>query len=318
MTSSAAAGQRGFRHELLLHRSTQELVEFVVPMAREGVAAQEPTLLLVRPDTAEAVLHQVGPSPYLTVQPALTEPGRPGLHVRAARPMLAPYARVVHQEPAIPPAHWPQWRRLEAVLNLALSYHDTWAVCAYDRGTLTEEMVADLHATHPLIAQDGSDRHNDRYQHPVDFLRQHRNTAPDPVEHTAPAVELADPSPALARATVARFAHHHRLPAGEVDNLVFATHEAVTNALMHGRPPTVLRLWARPDRVTVTVTDTGPGPPDPLVGLLPPDPLNSRVPGPGPRLGLWLSHQLVDVAHRHDPDGYTIRLAAIHPVDGTD
>jgi hypothetical protein len=68
MTSSAAAGQRGFRHELLLHRSTQELVEFVVPMVREGVVEQEPTLLLVRPETAEAVLQQVGTSPYLTVQ----------------------------------------------------------------------------------------------------------------------------------------------------------------------------------------------------------------------------------------------------------
>ena len=65
MPSSAAAGQRGFRHELLLHRSINELLEFVLPMAREGVAAQEPTLLLVHPDTAEAVLQQVGPSPYL-------------------------------------------------------------------------------------------------------------------------------------------------------------------------------------------------------------------------------------------------------------
>jgi hypothetical protein len=171
MTSTTADRQRGFRHELLVHRSTRELLEFVVPMVREGVAAQEPTLLLVRPDTAEAVLHQVGPSPYLTVQPALTEPGRPALHVRAARPMLASYARVVHQEPVIPPSQWPEWRRLEAVLNLALSYHDTWAVCAYDRRALTEEMVADLHATHPLIAEDGSHRHNDRYQHPVDFLK---------------------------------------------------------------------------------------------------------------------------------------------------
>src|SRR5918994_1662425 len=84
------------------------------------------------------------------------------------------------------------------------------------------------------------------------------------------------------------------------------------NALIHGRPPTLLRLWAQPDRVTVTVTDTGPGPTDPLVGLLPPDPLIG--PGPGPRLGLWLSHQLVDVAHRHGPDGYTIRLAATPPL----
>ena len=113
MTSSAAVGQRGFRHELLLHRTTQELLELVVPMAREGVAAQEPTLLLVRPDTAEAVLHQVEPSPYLTVQRALTEPGRPAVHVRAAPQMLASFARVVHQEPVIPPSQWPEWRRLD-------------------------------------------------------------------------------------------------------------------------------------------------------------------------------------------------------------
>jgi hypothetical protein len=170
MTSTTAAGQRGFRHELLLHRSTQELLEFVLPMAREGVTGQEPTLLLVRPETAEAVRHQVGPSPYLTVQPALAEPGRPALHVRAARPMLAGYARVVHQEPVIAPSQWPEWRRLEAVMNLVLRHYDTWAVCAYDQHTLTANMVEDLQATHPLIGQDGHHRRNDRYRHPVNFL----------------------------------------------------------------------------------------------------------------------------------------------------
>ena len=49
MTSATAAPpshQRGFRHQLLLHRSTQELLELVVPMVREGVAAQEPTELV--------------------------------------------------------------------------------------------------------------------------------------------------------------------------------------------------------------------------------------------------------------------------------
>jgi hypothetical protein len=71
----------------------------VVPVVRDGMAAQEPTLLLVRPDTAEAVLHLVGPSPYLTVAPPLTRPGRAALHLRAARPMLAGYARVVHGPP---------------------------------------------------------------------------------------------------------------------------------------------------------------------------------------------------------------------------
>ena len=98
------------------------------------------------------------------------------------------------------------------MLNLTLSCHDTWAVCAYDRRTLTEEMVADLRATHPLIAEDGSHQHNGRYQHPVDVLKHHRSNPADPVERTAPAVELVDPSPATARATVAGFARQTRLP----------------------------------------------------------------------------------------------------------
>ena len=155
---------------------------------------------------------KVGPSPHLTIQQPPARPAGPALHLSAAGPTLSSYARVVHQEPAIPQPRTP------------------------------------------------------------------------------PAVELVDPSPATARATVNWFAHQ-RLPTQEIDKLVFATHEAFTNALIHGRPPTVLRLWAQPDRVTVTVTDTGTGPTDPLVGLLPPDPRTD----PGPGLGLWLINQLVDV-----------------------
>jgi anti-sigma regulatory factor (Ser/Thr protein kinase) len=312
MTSGTAVGPRGFRHELFLHHSTDDLLEFVVPLARDGVAAQQPTLLLLRPDTAQAVLHQVGPSPHLTIQQPPARPAGPALHLSAAGPTLSSYARVVHQEPAIPRPRWPKWRRFEAVLNLALRHHDTWVVCAYDRRTLTADMAADLQATHPLIGQHGRHQRNARYQHPVNFLGQHSNDLPDPIEQTPPAVELVDPSPATARATVNWFAHQ-RLPTQEIDKLVFATHEAFTNALIHGRPPTVLRLWAQPDRVTVTVTDTGPGPTDPLVGLLPPDPRTD----PGPGLGLWLINQLVDVTHRHLPGGYTVRLTTTHPDDHT-
>jgi hypothetical protein len=30
----------------------------------------------------------------------------------------------------------------------------------------------------------------------------------------------------------------------------------------------------------------------------------------GPGLGLWISHQLVDITHRRHPGGYTIRMTA--------
>ena len=128
--TSTTTGHCSFRHELFLYRSAVDLVEFVVPWACDGVAGEEPTLLLLREDDAKAVLREVGPSPYLTVESALAEPGRPAQHVSTASSMLPSYARVVHQEPLIGPSQWPEWRRLEAVLNLALRHYDTWAVCA--------------------------------------------------------------------------------------------------------------------------------------------------------------------------------------------
>jgi anti-sigma regulatory factor (Ser/Thr protein kinase) len=92
-----------------------------------------------------------------------------------------------------------------------------------------------------------------------------------------------------------------------VEGLLLATNEAVANAIVHGQPSIVLRLWAHADRVIVTVTDTGTGPTDPFVGLLPSDPASSAG------LGLWISHQLVDVAHRRHAGGYTVRLTATRP-----
>ena len=78
---------------------------------------------------------------------------------------------------------------------------------------------------------------------------------------------------------------------------------------MHGQPPIVLRIWEQPGRmtVTVTVTDTGTGRVRPFrFGLLPPTGSNGG-------LGLWISHQLVDITHRPHPGGYTIRLTAARP-----
>jgi len=308
-------GHRSFRHELLLYRSAEDLVEFVVPWARDGVAAKEPTLLLLGVDVADAVVREVGPSPYLTVEPALVEPGSPAQHVSAASALLPSYARVVHQEPVIAPSRWPEWRRLEAVLNLALRHYDTWAVCAYDERPLSTDMISDLHATHPLLGQDGEHQRNESYQHPVNFLVRQSEEPPDPVERTRPAVELFDPSPAAVRAAVKWYSHRW-LPDEEIDKLIFATHEAVINALRHGRPPTVVRLWTEPGRVTVTVTDSGPGPADALVGRSSNESLTDTTDDSGmePALGLWLIHQLVDVTRRSDPNGYTIRLVATHPL----
>ena len=306
---SGEAAQTGFRHELVLHSSPEEMLEFVVPFVRDGVGAEEPTLLLVRPEIADAVLDCVGRSPHLTILPALGRPGRPAADLRATDSLLAgygswtPQVRIVNQEPVVPEAQWHEWRRLEAVVNVALRHHNTWAVCVYDRRPLSDEMIDDLYATHHLAGWGDQHRRNNRYEDPAEFISKHQDAPPDPIEQDTPSAELVDPSPATARAAVAGFAVHTGLPAQEIENLVIATHEAVSNAARHGRPPVVLRLWVRPDGLTATVTDSGAGPTDPFVGLVPPDR------GDGAGLGLWISHQLVDITHRRHPDGYTVRLA---------
>ena len=67
----------------------------------------------------------------------------------------------------MPGSHWHEWRRLEAVVDLALAHHDAWAVCVYDRHALTANQADDLCATHPLLWSEGQHRPNDGYQDPV-------------------------------------------------------------------------------------------------------------------------------------------------------
>ena len=87
--------------------------------------------------------------------------------------------------------------------------------------------------------------------------------------------------------------------------MLFAVSEAVLNAHLHGRRPITVRVWTGPDRIVVRVHDDGPGPADPLTGLVP-------TPGgsAGTGLGLWLIHQFtnIDVDLLADPDGFTVRL----------
>jgi anti-sigma regulatory factor (Ser/Thr protein kinase) len=81
------------------------------------------------------------------------------------------------------------------------------------------------------------------------------------------------------------------------------TSEAVNNALLYGDPPATVRIWATSNRIVIHVHDNGPGPANPLAGLIPPA---SRA--ENAELGLWLTHQLdIDVALIY-ADGFTVRL----------
>jgi anti-sigma regulatory factor (Ser/Thr protein kinase) len=158
--------------------------------------------------------------------------------------------------------------------------------------------------THPrIVSPSGQRRANDRYQNTEMF--EGLPYAPDPLEDSAPAIELVNPSAAEARHALAQIGPG-RIPATTLDDLLIGVSEAVSNAQRHGRPPATVRIWATPGRIVVTVHDKGRGPADRLAGLLPaPGNTSDRRLG----LGLWAMHQLdIDVTLRHAGDGFTVRL----------
>ena len=243
-------------------------------------------------------------------------------------------------------APWDGWARYEAAVNHAYAEFPLWGLCAYDTRITPASVLDDVARTHPHLATADGRWVNPRYQDPAEFLTRRPPSQGDPVETASPPViDLMDPTPAAARDAV-HTADMTRpdtvrsdptapgtlqveapqpdtprpdtpqrepppLDAADVEHLVFAVSEAVTNALIHGRPPVRFRLWTAPDRIVATVTDRGDGPADPFAGLLPVTDTCSAG------LGLWLTHQLCShVTLDTTDDGFTIRLVVGTPQPG--
>jgi anti-sigma regulatory factor (Ser/Thr protein kinase) len=183
-----------------------------------------------------------------------------------------------------------------------------WSRCLYD-ATTTHDDVRDVVArTHRrLVTPDGAATTSPHYQDVAEFVA--LPPTADPLEGTTPSVRLGDASLKRTRRRVAEAARGS-LDTAAFDELLFALSEAVINAKSYGHPPVAVRVWTAPHRVVVHVHDTGPGPRDPLTGLVP---VPEGTAGAG--LGLWLIHQLqeVDVSLLTDAAGFTVRLRAGSP-----
>lgn len=313
MSAGAAAGQAGFSHDAAYYGSDEEFLALVVPFLVEGLNAGEPTFAvfiepknaLLRdalPDASE-VMFLDGEQQY----------ERPATTLRNYRKLLAAQmaagARQIHVAGVPDPgvgAPWSGWARYEAALNHVFADAPACALCPYDTRITPDSVLADVARTHPRLVTGGGKRIvSANYVQPAEFLSSQNCAEPDPLEDFAPVMEMVDPATGHARRAVETVALACGLPREEVDDLVSAVHEAITNAFVHGRRPVRLRVWAGPRRVVVAVTDRGQGPSDPFAGLLPaPHP-------PDEGLGLWLIHQLCrHVAMCRDEHGFTIRLVA--------
>ena len=316
MSTDTATENAGFVHEAACYESDGELLEVVIPFLEEAVQAGQPTVAALDErgnDLVRAALRE--PSRVLFIDSNAQRTG-PANTVRAYRELfselVAGGARQIRIVGNVPHpgtrAPWDWWARYEAAINRLYDEFPVWGICPYDTRITPERVLDEVTRTHPFLASAGLHVPNPTFESPETFLAHARRPSPDPLEQTPPTVELIDPSPATARQAAhdtARVAHLERV---DVDDLVLVVNEAVTNGICHGTSPIHARLWAGPDRILITVTDQGPGPRDPFVGLIPTS--NSNSAG----LGLWMTHQLCShVTFDTGGHGYTLRLVLGDP-----
>jgi anti-sigma regulatory factor (Ser/Thr protein kinase) len=312
MRTGAARGHVGHYHEAGFYGSDAEFAALIVPFAEEGIAAGEP-VIIGYDDRKSGLVWS-----WLSDPSAVTFIGDKGLYATPAR-AIAAYRRLFEFHVAMGAGQiriagevphpgnggrFEGWDRYELAVNTVWQDFPVWGRCLYDTTTTPAAVFDIVERTHPcIVSPSGQRRASDRYQDVAVF--EGLPYAPDPLEDTAPTIELVNPPAAEARHALTQIGAG-RIPGTTLDDLLIGVSEAVSNAQCHGRPPATVRIWAAPDNIVVTVHDTGPGPVDRLAGLVPaPASTSDRRLG----LGLWAMHQLgIDVALRHAGDGFTIRL----------
>jgi hypothetical protein len=312
MRTGAARGQVGHFHEAGFYGSDAEFADLIVPFVEEGLAANEP--VIIGYDERKADLLRS----WLTDPSDVEFIGDGSLYATPAR-AIATYRRLFEFHVAMGAeqiriagdvphrgngGRFEGWDRYEWAVNAVWQDFPVWGLCLYDTTTAPKDVLEVVERTHPrIVSPSGQHRPSDRYQEVPAF--EGLPPAPDPLEASAPIVELNDRPAADARHALAQVGRG-RLADTALADLIAGTSEAVSNALCHGTPPSTVRIWAAPDRVVVHVNDTGPGPADPLAGLVP----ASRRTSTG-GWGLWVLHQLdIDAALIHTGNGFTVRLRA--------
>jgi anti-sigma regulatory factor (Ser/Thr protein kinase) len=317
--TGAAAGHRGYFHEAVCYDSDEHLLSVVVPFLLGGVAAGEPTLVALGERNValvRAALPADCPVVYLSGSAVYA---RPAGAIRSYRDLLAGHVaegagqiRIIGElSPESLGPTWDWWANYESAINHTYDDFPLWSMCAYDTRTTPAPVLADVVRTHPRTAlPDDGHRLNAQYTDPEVFLLENRPADPDPIQRMTPAADLTDLTPGQSRRAV-RAANTGRLSEDDLEDLIIAVSEVVTNAHRYGRPPVRMRLWTAPDRIVVAVGDGGAGPKDPFAGLLPARSESSAG------LGLWIAHQACSHVQMHrGPRGFTIRLTGGQPYAG--
>jgi MEDS: MEthanogen/methylotroph, DcmR Sensory domain len=151
-----------FRHEALLYEGETEFVDQLSAFIRDGVAAGEPTLVVVGERKLDLLRQELGDVGDTVQLADMTAVGRnPARIIPAWQSFVGRHAEPGVRlrgigEPIYPERHAAELvecQRHESLLNVAFADASSfWLVCPYDITTLPDDVIEEAWRSHPLIA----------------------------------------------------------------------------------------------------------------------------------------------------------------------
>jgi anti-sigma regulatory factor (Ser/Thr protein kinase) len=204
------------------------------------------------------------------------------------------------------PAEVVDYRRLESAINLVFAEHPVDLLCPYDTALPGDLLEIAVHS-HGALRRGGSVAANPGFQDPLAVLTDLSAVAVPPAGSTT--LDCSHHSDvALVRRSVRARGAEIGLDPDAVADVALAITEVLTNALLHGSPPTLVHLYDEDGMWVCHVQDGGGPPVDLLSGVVPP------VQPSDHGYGLWLARQLVSAVDvGSDPTGTHVRLHTRRP-----
>ena len=167
-------------HSLLTYRSDDEFEAATTPFLAQGVERSEPVLAVTTPSHIELLRESIdaktGDVEFAGSAAWLTSPiealDRYRTFAKQKFEAGATWIRILGEPiwAGRSDAEIIAWTRFESMFNLAFASMPISVVCPYDTRALSEEVLANAHRTHPVVAHGTEAIENREYREAEEFL----------------------------------------------------------------------------------------------------------------------------------------------------
>ncbi|MFI0351872.1 anti-sigma factor RsbA family regulatory protein [Actinomadura sp. 9N407] len=316
LTASPAgilSGRDETAHQALVYATHREFAAAAVPHLREGLLGGDAVVAIVGPGAERLLRQQLGADAARSVE-----------FVEASAWFTGPMSTLAAYHDRTRRDWWPrgrlrllaepvwngrtplevcEWKRHEALLNVAFAGTPTLLMCAYDAAALPAHVLTDAARTHPEVVNDRGPRPSGQYVDPAVFYAE-CNARPlaAPPKRAAWKAFAGGKLPAL-REFLAAEAARLGLPADRSLPFVLAVNEVATTVVRQGGGRGLLWVWAQDGELLCDVGDPEGRMEDRFLGCFPP---HHHKPG---EAAMWAVRRLCHIVEiRSGPGGTRVRM----------